>query len=76
MKEKLMAILEEVRPDIEFEEETQLIDEGVLDSLDILTIVTAIGETFGVDIDIDDLEPENFNSVEAMLALIKKLQVK
>ena len=72
MKEKLLAMLEEIRPDVDFENEKTLIDNDVLDSFDIISIVQAIDDNFGVAIDVDDLEPDNFNSYEAMLELIKK----
>ncbi len=72
MKEKLLALLEDIRPDVEFENEKNLIDNGVLDSFDIISIVQAIDDTFGVEIDVEDLEPSNFNSYAAMIELIKK----
>ena len=72
MKEKLLTMLEEIRPDVDFENEKMLIDNDVLDSFDIISIVQAIDDKFGVAIDVDDLEPDNFNSYEAMLELIKK----
>ena len=74
MREKLIAMLEDIRPDVEFETENELIEEGILDSLDIVAIVQAIEDNFGVQIDLDVLEPENFNSVDAMAALIEKLK--
>lgn len=74
MKEELREILEEVRPDIDFDNETELIDGGILESMDIVAIVGEIKETFDVEIGIEQLVPENFNSEEAMLALIEKLQ--
>ena len=70
----MLALLEDIRPDVEFAEETHLIDDGILDSLDIISIVQAVSETFGVNIDVDDLEPESFNSVTAMVELVQKLQ--
>ena len=72
MKEKLTAMLKEIRPDVDFEKEKALIDNDILDSFDIISIVQAIDDNFGVAIDADDLEPSNFNSYEAMLELIKK----
>ena len=72
MKEKLLAMLKEIRPDVNFEGEKSLIDNDVLDSFDIISIIQAIDDNFGVVIDADDLEPVNFNSYEAMLELIKK----
>ena len=70
----LMEILEETRPDIDFENETALIDKEMLDSFDIISIVSEINEAFDISINVNDLLPENFNSVDAILALIAKLQ--
>lgn len=74
MKEKLMEILKELRPEVDFESEKELIDGGVLDSFDIVTLVAQLNEEFDIEINVEDLMPENFNSVEAMLELIEKLQ--
>lgn len=73
-KTKLLEILEEVRSDVDFSAETALIDDGVLDSFDIVTIIGEINEEFDVEITAIELVPENFNSVDAMLQLIQKLQ--
>ena len=74
MKEDLREILMEVRPDIDFDNETELIDGGILESMDIVAIVGEIKEAFDVTIGIEQLIPENFNSEEAILALIERLQ--
>lgn len=73
-RQELMEILEETRPDIDFENETALIDKEMLDSFDIISIVSEINEAFDISINVNDLLPENFNSVDAILALISKLQ--
>ena len=72
--EQMLEILKGIRPDVDFENEKLLIDANVLDSFDIIAIVGEFGEAFGVDIDVADLEPENFNTVEAMWELIQRLQ--
>lgn len=72
--EKILEVLSEIRPDVDFEKEEELIDGGILDSFDIIQVVMGLNEAFDVEIDVEDLEPENFNSVGAMLDLIKKLQ--
>ena len=56
------------------ENETALIDKEMLDSFDIISIVSEINEAFDISINVNDLLPENFNSVDAILALIAKLQ--
>lgn len=71
--EKLKAILEQVRPDVDFDKETQLIDADILDSFDIISIVSEINEQFDIEINVNDLLPENFNSVSAIYKLITKL---
>ncbi len=71
--EKLLEILKSIRSDIDFENEKKLIDDGILDSFDIVGIVAELCEEYDVTITVDMLEPENFNSAEAMLALIDKL---
>ena len=72
--EELLRIMSEVRPDIDFEHEEHLIDNEMLDSLDIVAIVTDVNDEFDVQINVNDLLPENFNSAEALYDLIKKLQ--
>lgn len=74
MMEKLLDILKELRPDLTFEGNTELIDNGELDSFDIVTLVGEMCEAFDVEIGADEIVPENFNSVEAMLAMITRLQ--
>lgn len=72
--EELLEILKSVRSDIDFENEKRLIDDGILDSFDIVSVVGELCDAYDITITAEDLEPENFNSVEAMLALIEKLQ--
>ena len=73
--DKLMRILSELRSDIDFETENALIDGGILDSFDIVTLVAEIDDTFGIEIPAEALIPENFNSAKAIFALIQQLQV-
>ncbi len=71
--EKLLEILKSVRDDVDFENETKLIDDEILDSFDIVSIVAELCEEYDVTITVDMLEPENFNSAAAMYALIESL---
>ncbi|MBQ1310197.1 MAG: acyl carrier protein [Blautia sp.] len=71
--EELMAILEEARPDVDFEKETALIDDEVLDSFDIISIVSEINDHFDISINVNDLLPENFNSAQAIYELVTRL---
>ncbi len=72
--EELYKILTELRPDINFDENKALIDDGILDSFDIVALVGEIGETFDVQVGVEDLIPENFNTVEAIWKLINRLR--
>lgn len=72
--EKLLELLESVRPDVDFKNETTLIDDGILDSFDVVSIISEIDDVFGVQIRIDELDPENFNSAQAIWNLIEKLK--
>ena len=72
--EELMEILEELRPDVDFENETGLIDNGILDSFDIVSLVTALNDAYDIEIKPNKLVPENFNSRDAILALVEQLQ--
>ena len=72
--EKLLELLKGVRPDVDFENETSLIDDGLLDSFDVVSIISEIDDVFGVQIRINELDPDNFNSAEAIWNLIQKLK--
>lgn len=67
--EKLVDILKELRPDIDIESQS-LVDDGILDSFDIVTLVGELIDAFSIEIGVEDIIPENFNSVDAIMALI------
>ncbi len=72
--EDLMEILQDLRPDVDFETETALIDDGILGSFDITALVNEIMDQFDVEISMADLEPENFNSAQAIYEFIQSLK--
>ena len=72
--EQLLELLKGIRPDVDFENETALIDDGYLDSFDVVSIISEIDDVFGVQIRINELDPENFNSAEAIWTLIQRLK--
>lgn len=74
--EKLLEILKGIRPDVDFENETALIDDGILDSFDVVSIISELDDAFGVQVRINELDPENFNSVEAIWQLVQTLKEK
>lgn len=72
-KETVLHVLQEVRPDIAFESETKLIDDGILDSFDIVSIVGDLNDEFEIEISVDELLPENFNSLHAITELVERM---
>lgn len=68
--EDLLEILRELHPDVDFENCTDLVDGGILDSFDIVTLITEINDTFDISIGANEIIPENFNSAEALYELI------
>lgn len=72
MKDKVIEILKDNRPDIEGIETTELVTEGMLDSFDIVTLVAEFDKAFGISIDGADITPTNFNTVDDIVAMLKK----
>lgn len=72
--EELLKILAEIRPDVDFKNETALIDDGILDSFDVVSIISELDDAFGVQIRITELDPDNFNSLESIWNLVQSLK--
>ncbi len=72
--EALLKILTELRPDVDFEGNKELVDGGDLDSFDIVSLVGELCEEYDIEIGADEIVPENFNSVDAIWALVQRLQ--
>ena len=72
--EALLEILKELHPEVDFETCDTLIDDKILDSFDIVTIISEINTEYDVAIPAEEIIPENFNSVEALYDLIERLQ--
>lgn len=73
IKEGVLAVLQELHEDIDYEKEEALVDDKILDSFDLVTLVTELGEEFDVEITARDFIPENFNSVERLARMILRL---
>ena len=71
--EQLIELLQNLHPDIDFETYEGLVDDGILDSLDIVTLITDINDAFDGSIPAEEILPENFNSAEALWDLIERL---
>jgi acyl carrier protein len=72
--EKLLEILTELHPDVEFAGQTALIDDAIIDSFSVITLIGGLSDEFDIEIPADKILPENFNSVEAMWSLIQSLE--
>lgn len=72
--EELLEILTDLHPEVDFERCETLIDDKILDSFDIVSIISEICEQFDVTISAEHIIPQNFNSVKALYALIQKLE--
>ena len=73
---KLINILTEIDDSIEWEKENGLIDDGLLDSFGVISLISELEDEFAINIEAADMGPENFNSVEAMYKMILRLQGK
>lgn len=71
---ELLEILKGLHPEVDFETCERLIDDKILDSFDIISIISEINEEFDVTISAEYIVPENFNSAKALYALIQKLE--
>lgn len=72
--EDLFKVLEKIKPGVDFKNNNSLIDDEILDSFDIVTLVATLDEEFDIQITAKDILPENFNSAEAMYKLIQRLE--
>ncbi|GFI28803.1 MAG: acyl carrier protein [Lachnospiraceae bacterium] len=72
--EQLLEILEDIQPDADYETCETLIDDGILDSFAILSIVSELQDEFGITITPADIIPENFNSAKALYAMVERLR--
>ncbi|MBQ0012073.1 MAG: acyl carrier protein [Clostridiales bacterium] len=72
--DELIEILQEIHPDVDYETATNLVDGKILDSFDIISLVSEIADRFDVVVSAEYMIPENFNSAQALWSLIEKLQ--
>ena len=76
MKARVIEILKEIRPEFEFEGVENFFEEGMLDSFDLMTLVSTLQSEYGVKIPGEEILPENFANVDAIVALLEKSGVK
>ena len=72
--DQLLELLKDVNEDVDFTTQTAIIDDEVIDSLDLTGLIADIEDTFDIEIGMNDIVPENFNTVDAKWAMIQRLQ--
>ena len=72
--EEFIKMLNEIKPNIDFEQEEALVDDGLIGSLEIISIISEIADRYGVQIPSDEIIPDNFNSAEALYELVEDLR--
>ena len=72
-KERVLALLEQVLPQIDFTTSADLIDDGILDSLSIVTMISELSMEFGIEFDMGELVPEDLNSLDSIVSLVDRL---
>ncbi len=75
MRDNIIRILTEIRSEFDFNKEVNFIENGMLDSFDIVTLVTALDEEYSISIDGTEIVPNNFSSVEAISTLLSRYGV-
>lgn len=73
-KAKLLDILQDIHPETDYEAEKTLIDNRIFDSFDIVTLISEIAENFDIKVPANEITPDNFNSLETIMALLEKLE--
>ena len=72
--ERLLEVLKRALPNVDWDTEDLLVDDGVIDSIDIVTIISELTDEYDIEIPSDEMEPENFNSVKAIQEMVERLQ--
>ena len=73
-KEQVLAILKEVKPTKNLENVTDIIEGGYIDSFELMSLIASFNEKFGVEIGLEEMIPENFNSVDSMIKMLDRLR--
>lgn len=74
MREELLSLLSSENPEIDFEASNELVDDGILDSLTIVSVIGTLSMEYDITIPYEEIVPENFNSIDAMAAMVQRLQ--
>ena len=74
VREKIIEILKEIKPNKSLENVTDIVEGGYLDSFEIMNLIMLMTENFGVEIGFEEIVPENFNSIDVMVAMVERLK--
>lgn len=74
MRDELLQLLSTENPEIDFTASDELVDDGILDSLTIVSLIGTLSMEYGIDIPYEEIVPENFNSIDAMAAMVERLR--
>ena len=72
-REAILEILHKIRPSVNFENAQGILDNGLLDSLEFLNLITELGSRFGIEIGVEEITSENFNTVETVEKMIERI---
>lgn len=74
IKNKILQILEDMQPDIDFEKEKNLVTNCILDSFDLISLVSELNDEFDIEITAKDFIEENFNELDTLVDMVERLQ--
>lgn len=75
-KETVLPILKRIKPNVDFEAKKRLLDDGILDSFDVVMLVSEFNKNFQIDIPVEELSSKNLNTLESITALLERLMHK
>ena len=73
-KDIIKQILTAIKPTVDFGKAKAIVDDGVLDSLEFMRLISELNDRFNIEVGVDDIVAENFNSIESIEAMVKRLQ--
>ncbi len=71
--DELMEVLRRALPKVNWETDQALVDDGIIDSMDVVSVISEITDEYDIEIPSEEMEPENFNSVQAIYEMIQRL---
>ena len=74
IREKVINIFKKIKPNKNMENVADIVEGGYLDSFEIMSLIMALSETFDIEIGFKEIVPENFNTIDAMIAMVERLQ--